>query len=472
MKRPTVSITQGSASDVVEAKLGDIFFINSNIEAHNNGELSGLIPIVSMITSIRQSDKQVWLFAVCADSSLYTISKINNNKISLLGRKEVTFNIDDVKNILLTKKFPTKVLGINMYGAMISTSEKLMSQMDMIKVNTRMPDVSKWPVKSIDTWARRQQGLSNQELQRITRECGATTPDNKFVELIILSGVVKKHYSKRKQESTELMSVKISAIVQNLRNMRVWHAYSTRFIKVHFDELFGDNIKFRKQVIPEDLLYYSVLIINDLPSYILVRADEPSDTGKNFTFADGKELHSRMLTFNIDNFRWAIEQIENQLRSGHGYGSLHIPTVEATYDPSTTTVPYDLGTTQELRQELRIAEDVAENIEPIAENAENIESTDPPDMSFSFPTNNNVGVGDSSNMLIVNTLQNTTFTTNSMQQNATVSMDAQGDLVSIDTTEMGQAPIEAEESEVRPGLGSYLQYNPIDPEVAAEEEEE
>ncbi|KKN45496.1 hypothetical protein LCGC14_0682450 [marine sediment metagenome] len=336
MKRPTVSITQGSASDAIEAKLGDVFFINSNIKAYNNNELSGLMPLVSMIISIRQPDKRVWLFAACVDSTQYTISRTNNNKISLLGRKEVTFNINDVKDILLTKKFPTKVLGINIYGAVISTSEKFMSQMDIVKVNTRMPDISKWPVKSINVWARCQQGLSGQELQRIVEKYGEDVPD-KFIELIILSSVVKRQHLEKEQESTELISTEIASIVQKLQNMRIWYSHNTRFIKVHLDEVVGGSIKFKKRINPGDLAYYSVLVMNDLPSYILVKPDEHSDTGVNFTFVNGRELYSRMLVFNIDNFRWALEQIENQLRSGAG--SLHIPTVEATsYDLSTTTV--------------------------------------------------------------------------------------------------------------------------------------
>ncbi len=448
MKRPTVSIAQGLASDVIEAKLGDIFFINSNIKAYNNSELSGLMPLVSMIISIRQPDKRVWLFAACVDSSLYTISKINNNKISLLGRKEVTFNINDIKDILLTKKFPTKVLGINVYGSLISTGEKFMSQMDMVKVNARMPDISKWPVKSINVWARCQQGLSGQELQRIVEKCGEDAPD-KFIELIILSSVVKGQHLEKEQESTELISIEIASIVQKLQNMRIWYSHSTRFIKVHFDEIVDGSIRFKKRINPEDLTYYSVLVINDSPSYILVKPDEHGDTGVNFTFVNGRELYSKMLIFNIDNFRWALKQIENQLRSGAG--SLHIPTVKATsYDLSTTTVFYDLGTTQELR--------VAESIEPTVESEVGETS-----LNYVHP-------------LIVNTLQNATFPANSIQQNAVVSVDADGDLVSIDTTEMGRAPIEAEEPEVRPDqaeLGNYLQYNPIDPpEVATEEEEE
>ncbi|KKN45495.1 hypothetical protein LCGC14_0682440 [marine sediment metagenome] len=60
----------------------------------------------------------------------------------------------------------------------------------------------------------------------------------------------------------------------------------------------------------------------------------------------------------------------------------------------------------------------------------------------------------------MNTLQNAAFTTNSIQQNAVVSVDADGDLVSIDTTEMGRAPIEAEEPEVRPENLAVI-YNTI-----------
>lgn len=466
MKRSTINIIQGSASSVIEAKLGDIFFINSNLKAYNNNELSEFRPVVSMLIAIRQPDKRTWLFSACVDHSQYAISKIDKDKISLIsGRKQTTLNIDDIKNILLTKTFPTKILGIRMYGVIISTGEKLMSQMDMIKVNTRMPDVSKWPVKSIDIWAKRQHNLSNQELVKIVENVDNSDFDG-FVNSIILAGVVKKWQSiqiKKKEKNSNAISEKITSIVGQLARMRIWRAFNTRFIKVHMEEIDGGNIVFSNDINPEDMLYYSVLVIRDLPSYIVVKDDEDSDTGISFIFINGTKLRCRLQIFNIESFRQADKRAKDALLLDRF--ALNITPDEVTHNPMPIAV-------SDPDEELR---------------TETIEVPSP-------STNNNLGIGTTdlrfeNTELVINTsqsiLQNATFTTNSEQPTPAVSVDANGvwSRARIDTTElaasiMGQAPSEAEEPEVRDdrvGTRGYLQYNPIDPvdpEVATEEEEE
>lgn len=448
MKRSTINIIQGSASDVIEAKLGDIFFINSDLKAYNNNELSEFRPIVSMLIAIRQPDKRTWLFSACVDRSQYTISKIGKDKISLLrGKKEITLSINDIKNILLTKIFPTKILGIRMYGAIISTGEKLMSQMDMIKVNTRMPDVSKWPVKSIGTWAKRQHSLSNEEILKIDE------PDsNRFVNSIILASMVKKWHSiqtKKKEENSNAISEKITSIIHQLERMRIWRAFNTRFIKVHNEEINGSDIVFNDDISSEDMHYYSVLVIRDSPSYIVVKENEDSEIDINFIFRNGTKLRCHLQMFTIESFKQADKKAKKALMLDRF--ALGITPAEVTYNPDTTIIaPFptiDCGG----------------------------------DISFNA-ADNNVATGttalrypDGSHTLTVNTLQNATFTTNSVQPDAVVSVDADGDIVSIDTTEMGQAPTEAEEPEVRDDRaenGGYYTCPPVDPEVATEEEEE
>ncbi|KKM97699.1 hypothetical protein LCGC14_1165410 [marine sediment metagenome] len=407
MKRSTINIIQGSASNVIQVKLGDIFFINSKLKAHNNNELSEITPVASMIVSIK-SDKRVWMFSACIDRSQYTISRINDNKIILVGKREITFNINDIKNILTSKIFPIKALGIRIYGAIVATSEKLMSQMDMVKINARIPDVSKWPNNAVATWAKRQHGLKSQELSPIVAECNVSD-GNKFVNSIILSSMIKRNRSaqvKKKQESTKAISDKIASIIRYLETTRIWRSLNTRFIKIYNEEVVSGDIKFGSDFKPENLLYYSVLIVNNIPGYILIRPDEDGDTSTNFRFINGTTIRCKMLSFTIDNFRWALERLGEEEAIDR---SISIPTVQ---DPSPTTL--DLGAIEQ----------------------------DPSTTIF------DAGALD----LRVNALSNVPlaphFMVNSRLQNATVSIDADGDLISIDTTEMEQAPSEAEEPEV------------------------
>ena len=430
MKRSTINITQGSASNVVEAKLGDIFFINSSLKAYNNSELCELRPVVSMVTAIR-SDKRVWLFSACVDHSIYSISRINNNKISLLcGKKETTININDIKNILLTQEFPTRILGIRMYGALIATHEEFMSQMDMTQVNARMSDVSKWPTKAIDIWAKRQKGLTSQELLKVVERCSRPYRDGEFVNSIVLSSVINRWHSaelKKKEKSTKFLSDGIPFIVQKLKTMRIWHAYNTRFIKIHTEEIVGGNIVFRDDgsIKPGDIPYYSVLVIRDLPSYIVVGPDDDSDFSLKFVFVSGAKLSRKVQIFTTESFKRANKKAVAAI---------------ALYNPSLSTT-----------------HDAASNEEVTLREA-----------APSFPSFVESGAEDFLGTTNVVYTDNNLITLNAPQPDTIVSVDANGDVGGVDVAEMGRAPSEIEEPEVN---GGYLPYQ-IEPEVATEEEEE
>ncbi len=395
MKRSTINIIQGSASNVIQAKLGDIFFINSDLKAYNNNELCELRPVVSMITAIRQHDKKVWLFSACVDRTQYIISRINNNKISLLcGKKETTININDIKNILLTQEFPTRILGIRMYGALIATHEEFMSQMDMTQVNARMSDVSKWPTKAIDIWAKYHKGLTSRELLKVVDRCNRPYKDDGFVNSIVLSSIINRWHSaelKKKEKSTNYYTDEISFIVQQLDTRRIWYAYNTRFIKIHMEEIVDSNIVFREDdsIKPGDILYYSVLVIRDSPSYIVVRPDDDSDSKLKFVFVNGAEISCRLQTFTVENFKRADKKAAAAIASGR---SLHISNV------------------------------------PRFSAADN--------STMNFPTTTNTTYIDN-NLVTLNA-----------PQNDIVSVVANGGVGSVDVTEMGQAPSEIEEPEV------------------------
>ena len=397
MKRPTIGIIQGSASDVIEAKLGDMFFINSDLKALNSNEFCEFRVVVSIIIAIRQHDKRVWLFSACVDRSQYAISKVDKNKISLLsGKKETTFSINDIKSLLLTKAFHTKELGIRMYGLTISTNPKLMSQMDMIKINARMPDVSKWPTKAIDMWAKCQYNLKSQELLKIVKEVGGDD-NNKFTNLILLTGIIKKKWHslqvKKGEDKTQSILSKIATIIQHLQTMRVWRSLNTRFIKIHHGEMVSGSVRFKDAFDSKNLFYYSVLVIGDSASYILIRPDEKYDTEMNFKFFNGTYTNCKMVIFNTDKFKWALKRLDEDERNNC---SISIPIIH----PITQN---ELVDASPAIPDLRI---------------------DPPPLDYA----NSMGFPATTN--------NVTFSTTDLIVNT------------IDVTEFGQEPTEVEEPEI------------------------
>jgi len=268
----------------VLAKVGDLFFTGPPVGINNPEDMEGYLPIISLLTAIRQEDGKMWFYTLAADAGRHSIAEMDKDIITTLSHSGKTkiFNKEILIHALLNEFHDRNTTSIRvdkvaMYTTRIVISSTRISKMNFVRLNCRMADVSLWPIRAIELWARHHLTVAEYTVPKVLEDIEMRV---ELVQDIIYKHVFGKLARKHKKK------MKKGKPAYRAPSNRIVRVDDMMYLNIHDHEIRDGKVMFQGPMYIEQVQYYTIVTVNGRADYIIVRPEDRADTFMKFYFTE------------------------------------------------------------------------------------------------------------------------------------------------------------------------------------------
>lgn len=329
------------------ARVGDLFFIQRPISTINSNEVIGYLPIISLLTAMRQEDGRMWFYTLAIDDCAYSVVKMSKDSITVVHRngKDKIFTKASLVRILMDKfhardTTSLTVSKVPMYTTRIITSNLEISHSNFVYLGYRMADVSLWPIQAITMWARYHMRVEGPSMPKILENIEMRV---EAVQAIVyghtIGKLAKQHKNIKKKKNQDARgsithngSVNVPPPPSRDDPDRIFRTNGITHVRIHESEMQQvGKVLFRGPICIEEVPYYSVLIVDGTASYIIVRPGDIAEHITSMYFTNGT-VRCGLIQYtpeNCSNVKTKIHAIRAQQRINENFDALAMRTEDS-----------------------------------------------------------------------------------------------------------------------------------------------
>ena len=346
------------------ARIGDLFFIQRPISMFNSNEIMGYLPIISLLTAIRQEDGRMWFYTLAMDDGAYSVVEMGKDSITVVHRsgKDKIFTKASLVRVLIDKFHDRNTTSLTvskspMYTTRIVTSNLEISHSNFVYLSYRMADISLWPIRAIHMWAKYHMRVEGPPIPKIFENIEMRIEAVQTVVYGHTIGKLEKQHRKKKSKKNALGiaydgSVGVPPPPSRDDPDRIFRTDGVTHLRIHESEMQQvGKVMFRGPVHIDEVPYYSVLIVDGTASYITVRPEDIAEHITSMYFTDGT-VRCGLIQYtpeNCSNVKTKIRGVHAQQRINENFDPLIMrtedsPGEERTLGTNHPASPRTLGT--------------------------------------------------------------------------------------------------------------------------------